>query len=164
MLDETTNGLKAAWATDSIHPNATGYAALGTHYAHYQTTLEHSFTVKATAAYPDRGNYDHWLLTGAELVGGYPEMANGETADSPIWYIGDFSLPTVAGVTWYYRRAATDFVRNAAGDWTQYTGAVAEGSNKFTQIRAAATGNVTLPEVRVTVTDRTCAAYSKGSW
>ena len=166
FLHATSDDLLAAYADgDGVHlKNPEGYTFLGQTMAHFVTPV-YNFTVAATGTYPDRGNWDHWILGGsAHLDAGCPHLVINDTIDSPVWYLGTLTLPTIAGIAWSYRRSASNFLRGAAGSFTAYSGKVDDGKNQFTQIRATATSEVNLTTVLITNEDRTTAVYQKGAW
>ena len=165
ILHATSDDILAAYAYgDGVHLNATGYTALGTAQAHWITPA-YNFTVGASGSWPDRGNWEHWVLGGsAHLDSGCPHLVADDTIDSPVWYLGTLELPTIAGITWSYRRSASNFLRGAAGSFTGYTSKVDDWKNQFTQVRATATSEVHLTTVLITNEDRTTSVYMKGAW
>jgi hypothetical protein len=142
-----TEDYLSSYALDSVHPDSAGYALMGSLMAH--AAIPSRKRVWGASSYPDF-SYVSWkwaVLSGSALVTedadkGVVNLAQNETADLTVECLptGNKTLNLSAvcrsgAVTIYYRTAATtNFARNAAAEWTQYTEAFAT-TDQFIQVR-----------------------------
>ncbi|MFQ5441449.1 MAG: SGNH/GDSL hydrolase family protein, partial [Thermodesulfobacteriota bacterium] len=146
-----------AYATDTVHPNTTGYDRLGDLF-NVAAVPSRMYRWGYSALAVNDESWDWWILNGTSSISGDPDVGTlvlpqNQNADSDVKCLEEFSKtitisPAVAAgtVTIKYRTSTGNFDRNdGVIGWNTYTAPFAT-SNQFIQIRlegsSAADANV----------------------